>query len=305
MRSLNITWALSVVAFASLALACGDDDMPGDGGMVDAPATDGPQPDRPPPPPGLCEDYCTAMEATCGTAALRQYADMADCMDYCMNAGWPEGTEGEMAGNTLQCRIYHVGVAATMMPEMHCPHAGPSGADVCGSVAFRTDAADAFTRVDRMGMPAVSTALVSSAMKEAFNNADPAMDATFAGELVAGVGALHTALDDDLAALNLETCDTDCASQEIATGVTVASLVIPDTLQLTEDSTGSSSFPNGRSLDDPVIDIVLSVILLRMGGTCPDAGTPCSPATLVGTNPTMNDETFSGTFPYLAPAHTP
>ena len=73
---------------------------------------------------------------------------------------------------------------------------------------FRTDAPSAYTRVDRMGMPAVATALVSSANKNAFNDDSPAVDATgkWVPEFTNSLKGLTTALADDLAALKLTPC---------------------------------------------------------------------------------------------------
>ena len=110
------------------------------------------------------------------TGANAQYRDLADCLAFCGAVGWPEGAAGAMAGNNLNCRIYHGGAPAVSQPDLHCPHAGPTGADVCGSVTFRTTPAAMYTRVDRMGMPAVATALVSSGQKNAYNDADPTGD---------------------------------------------------------------------------------------------------------------------------------
>jgi hypothetical protein len=219
-----------------------------------------------------------------------------------------------MGGNTLECRIYHAGVAAGDA-AFHCPHAGPTGAEVCGTVDFRNDAPGTFTRVDRMGMPAVSTALIGSAMKNAYNDANPSDDAagTFVPELAANNTALHAALDDDLGGATLAACSMtelvgtlpECFGQAVAPGgPTVASLVVPDTLTI--DPATAAGFPNGRALADPVIDVTLSIILLEMGGVCGSG--LCSPTTLVGTNPTANDVgggTFLTEFPYLHPAHTP
>ena len=85
-----------------------------------------------------------------------------------------------------------------------------------------------------------------------------------------------------------------CLSQVIpgTGGATPASLVIPDTMKL--DLTQPAGFPNGRRLQDPVIDITLAVLLLDM--------TKHSPALLAGLplNPPANDKPFSATFPYLA-----
>jgi hypothetical protein len=278
----------------------------GDGGGVDGGGADGG-----PMPTGPCADYCATLDMNC-TGANAQYASSAECVSYCMASGWPEGTVGDMAGNTIQCRIYHGGAPAAADPDTHCHHAGPSGAGVCGGPGFRSEAADAYTRVDRMGMPAVSTALVSSSMKNAYNDADPTDDATlmFAGELIANLTAIHGALDDDLTGAGLSPCSMTetidglpaCVGQEVAAGVSVASLVIPDTLQI--DPAADAGFPNGRALPDPVIDVTLGVILLELtSGTC--GGEPCGAGSLVGTNPTANDVAFLDAFPYLAPPHTP
>lgn len=76
------------------------------------------------------------------------------------------------------------------------------------SFNFRTDSASAYTRVDRMGMPAVSTALIGSSMKNAYNDADPADDVagTFVPELAAQLTGLTDALADDLVGAGLTPC---------------------------------------------------------------------------------------------------
>ena len=318
---------LAILAAGTLAAGCGDDDgmmtptdagtrdtgmPPVDGGGVDSGPTDAGGTDAG--IPAICEEYCDAITANCADANA-QYDDRADCVAYCAAAGWPDGSDGDMAGNTTECRIYHAGVAAGD-PAMHCPHAGPTGADVCGSVNFRSDAPTAYTRVDRMGMPAVSTALISSTNKNGYNDRDPADDvdltSIYVADMVANLTGLHAALDDDLMGLpmgGLAPCSMvdmvgglpECLGQEYATGKTVASLVVPDTLHI--DPSAEAGFPNGRTLPDPVIDVTLSVILLDLSSTlC--MGAACTPTTLVGTNPTMNDVSFLTTFPYLAPAHT-
>jgi hypothetical protein len=74
--------------------------------------------------------------------------------------------------------------------------------------AFRTDPASAYTRVDRMGMPAVSTALIGSSQKEPYNDADPVNDANgdFVPELSAQLTGLTNALADDLVGAGLTPC---------------------------------------------------------------------------------------------------
>ena len=73
---------------------------------------------------------------------------------------------------------------------------------------FRTDAESAFVQVDRMGMPAVATALVASARKTAYNDGLPVNDAagTFVPDLSAQLTTLTNALSDDFLRLGLNLC---------------------------------------------------------------------------------------------------
>lgn len=149
---------------------------------------------------------------------------------------------------------------------------------------FSTDAPDTFTRIDRVGMPAVATATITS--KDAYNAADPADDAAgmFVTEITDNLTALHAALDDDLTGLTLTPCAVnDCVAQ-------AAPLVVPDTLKI--DTSVAAGFPNGRLLEDPVIDVTLAVVLLDL--------TVHGVTDLVGVNPTANDVPFRSEFPWLA-----
>jgi hypothetical protein len=254
-----------------------------------------------------CENYCDVLETTC-RGSDQVFASPAECMTAC--AAYPtDGLAGDTAGDSVQCRLYHAGIPAAMSPDTHCPHTAPDGGGVCVFDAmgfdFRTDAVEAFTRVDRMGMPAVSTALVAN--KNTYNDGDPDDDAAlmFATELLTNLGGLHTALDDDIEDASLTPCSMappsagalpPCVAQSVvAGGPTVVSLVVPDTLKI--DPTMPAGFPNGRALADPVIDVTLAVILLDM--------TTHNPGTLAGLplNPAANDREFSATFPYLAAPH--
>lgn len=76
-----------------------------------------------------CETYCDDIMANC-SGANAQYSDKAHCLASC--AALPEGKEGDMSGNTVQCRIYHSGAAKTDAAT-HCEHAGPGGAGLCGA----------------------------------------------------------------------------------------------------------------------------------------------------------------------------
>jgi hypothetical protein len=154
---------------------------------------------------------------------------------------------------------------------------------------FNSDPVTLYSRVDRMGMPAINIAAITS--KDAYNEADPTDDAagTFVTEITNNIDALHTALDDDLTGLSLTPCLTaDCVTQG-------APLIIPDTLKI--DTTTMAGFPNGRTPTDPVMDITLAVVLLDL---------TVHPVDLFATlplNPPANDLPFQGTFPYLADPH--
>lgn len=146
-----------------------------------------------------------------------------------------------------------------------------------------------FVQVDRSGMPAVGSAVISD--KDAYNVASPADDAAgmFVEQIVANVTGLHAALDDDLMAAGLVPCAVEaCIGQ-------AAPLVVPDTLKI--DLNGEAGFPNGRLPSDPVIDVTLAVVLLDLSAPGQD------PLTLVGLNPTENDVEFDADFPYFARPH--
>jgi hypothetical protein len=65
-----------------------------------------------------CDNFCQLMLKNC-TGANAIY-DAATCMTKC--ASMPAtGKPGDVTGNTVQCRIYHMGVAFHD-PVTHCPH---------------------------------------------------------------------------------------------------------------------------------------------------------------------------------------
>ncbi len=180
---------------------------------------------------------------------------------------------------------------------------------------FRDDAASAFVRVDRIGMPAVATALIAS--KDAYNDGEPSDDlADFAGEVIASVEYVHhgsgvkgefPGLDAALASLSLTPCGPSDTEPSIGKCIDQALSVnaLPDTLTI--DLGSPAGFPNGRALADPVIDVTLAVLLLDLDvhsvttfidlngdGTVLEAGDTLNPA--------GNDVAFESAFPYLAPA---
>lgn len=97
----------------------------------------------------------------------------------------------------------------TAFPFAAAPQGTPPLAPGTGtSFNFRTDSAAAYTRVDREGMPAVATAVIGGALKNAYNDASLADDisGTFVPEIVNQLTLLHNALADDLIALGLTPC---------------------------------------------------------------------------------------------------
>ena len=154
------------------------------------------------------------------------------------------------------------------------------------SFTFASEPAAAYSQVDRVGMPAVNTALITS--KDAYNAATPADDAgsLFVPQIQANLDSIHTKLNDDVTAAGLTPTDT------AGSLANAAAAIVPDTLKI--DTAGTAGFPNGRKLTDPVVDRTLSLILLDQG--VHDINTLAS----LPLNPPGNDKAFSATFPYLA-----
>lgn len=75
---------------------------------------------------------------------------------------------------------------------------------------FRTDSPSAYTRVDRMGMPAVATVVIGPSEKLKYNDGDPINDdrLDYYPEINRTLKAFADALSDDFAAANLKMCAT-------------------------------------------------------------------------------------------------
>lgn len=156
-----------------------------------------------------------------------------------------------------------------------------------------------YTRVDRMGMPAIATALIDN--DDGYNLADPVDDAAsaFVPEIVGTLNFLHNALDAELEGLGLTPCTVDADGNGTCVAF-AAPLILPDTLKI--DTAAAAGFPNGRLLPDPVIAVTLAVALLEL--TTTDGSDPAhTPVDLVGAlNPT-SDSDFRTEFPFLALAN--
>lgn len=88
-----------------------------------------------------------------------------------------------------------------------------------------------------------------------------------------------------------------CLAQ-MAAGRRVQDILIPDILDL--DLAAPSGFPNGRDLDDPVIDLVLAAIFLDLSRH------PVTTFVGLPVNPNVFDQPLRTTFPFYArPLGTP
>jgi hypothetical protein len=80
-----------------------------------------------------CSNYCAVMMQNC-TGEYLEYLSNDVCMTMCMYLpiGQYYSLDDEPDNvDTLGCRLWHAHSAA-LHPEVHCRHAGPLGADLCG-----------------------------------------------------------------------------------------------------------------------------------------------------------------------------
>jgi len=138
-------------------------------------------------------------------------------------------------------------------------------------------------RLDRMAIPAINTALITADKKDAFNQGNPNTDvANFNTTAVGHINDLRKAIDGVLGTAHPE----DGGPLGPLTADQVAGALIPDVVTI--DFSKPVQFPNGRRLQDDVIDVELGVVLNRGGARgIPD-----------GVN--ANDKPFGSTFPYEA-----
>lgn len=121
-------------------------------------------------------------------------------------------------------------------------------------------------QIDRMGRPAINTALIASARKDDFNAGVPASDAAnFGAEVRAQIEALN--------------------GGNATHATNTAGALLPDVL--TFDTANPGGFLNGRRLADDVIDAELTLLT--------------NSANPIGDGVNANDVAFRKVFPYLAP----
>lgn len=116
---------------------------------------------------------------------------------------------------------------------------------------------DGLRQIDRMGNPAVNTALIPAAFKDAFNFGEPRTDARDFGQLILN----------QIAALDAKFCPlhpADCKNPNPNIPL-LASVAVPDILRFA--SKQPDGYPNGRQLADRTTDILISLILEDPGFT--------------------------------------
>jgi hypothetical protein len=140
-------------------------------------------------------------------------------------------------------------------------------------------------RIDRMAIPAINTALIPSASKDAFNKGDPINDAKdFQPAAISTIKTLRGVVD------GLFGVKQDGGPLGDLTAEQVGAALVPDVVTL--DFSKPLQFPNGRRLQDDVIDAALGVVLNRGGA----AG--------ISDGVSANDKPFLSAFPYLAEPFT-
>lgn len=170
-----------------------------------------------------------------------------------------------------------VPLAALVLGLAACQDAAPTGPDatVDGSPDGLTSVIRGKTlnQVDRMGFPAINTAVViESAAKDAFNAATPADDFGFIPFAVSQLERIYAVPP--------------------VTGQAIAGLLLPDILTL-----GGPVFA-GR---EPAMDVIDAILGILFG---PNAASALGPVpTLASDNIDANDEPFPTAFPYLAAPH--
>ncbi len=144
------------------------------------------------------------------------------------------------------------------------------------------NATGGFITLDRMGVPAINTALIPFARKDEYNMASPEDDAKgkFADSIVGTLTALGTNATNigilaNVAVFNGDLLRVNTSTANNGTG---------------GGNNAGAGFPNGRRLQDDVIDTILFFVANQ---------------NTLGDNVNANDVAFRNAFPFLAPPQQP
>lgn len=175
-----------------------------------------------------------------------------------------------------------------------------SGDDNETGFVFATDAPSAYTQIDRHAAVEAGTVGIAATaglgiapVRDLYNASNPVEDAAgrWVGEITTSVTALHSVLDDDLVGAGL-------IPASVATSLAQAApVIVPDIIRYNPDL--PTSYPNGRNLTDPVVDLTIAAALLDLS----QGGQTLRTLANLPLNPAGNDEDFKNDFPYLADPH--
>jgi hypothetical protein len=234
MRRSKLLAFVAPLSLACALAACGNDTTGGTiitGGTSPTPSPGTPTPS--PTPTSFNVQPCLD-QAVPGTGYTVQGLLIPDTLklDFTKDNGFPNGrrlvdpvVDISLAALFLKLSVNGPGVLAamplnpkgndvpirTVFPYFGEPQGSPPLADTSGTnFNFRTDPPSAYTRVDRMGMPAVATAVIASSVKTTYNDASPSDDETnrFLPDIRAQLSVLGNALADDWPKLGFTICAT-------------------------------------------------------------------------------------------------
>jgi hypothetical protein len=222
---------LSVALAASAALAgCGSNE-PTPNNIVVPPVAVAPTPTPPPPPTSFDVTPCLNQTVVPGRTVANLVVPDLLRVDLNQPSGFPNGRRFQDPVIDVTLAVIFLDLSrhpATtfaalpvnpnsfdqplqagfpfLAPALGSP---PTSGGAGTNFTFRSDLPSAYTRVDRAGMPAVATALVSGNVpKNSYNDDTPAIDATgkWVPELSNTLTILTNALADDLTRLGLNLC---------------------------------------------------------------------------------------------------
>lgn len=224
----------SAIALSVGLAGCGDDNVGGPppigGAPTPTPAVT-PSPSPTPTPVAYNVAPCLNQVVAQGRTVANLLIPDVIRLDVSQPSGFPNGrryldpvVDVTLAVALLDLRVHSPALLAslplnpngvdqplpTTFPFLAPPLGTPPIASGAGSnFTFRTNPASAYVRVDRAGMPAVSTALIfPGPAKNTYNDDDPAGDATgrYLDRMTEQLQLYHTVLADDFDRLGLTPC---------------------------------------------------------------------------------------------------
>jgi hypothetical protein len=246
-----------------------------------------------PPTPVVTTDVATGISFFAGLTDDPFFFDIPAFNRFVSSvlAGTPNVTllsrgRDSFAGYNIQ--MIALSVPLTMLKGPAGNIIGVSATTLRGRNTHRSDTADPFDAgnfvpIDRMGVPAVNTALIPFARKNEYNRATTEDDAAgkFAGDIVATLHALGT--------------DDAHVSILASVAVTKGDMLRLDTSLPNSGAQGGmnagAGFPNGRRPTDDVIDTILFLVT--------------NGAVTTGDHVNANDVPFRDSFPFFAAPHQP